>query len=518
MDTSLTDSSLYSELSKQEKEESLLSETSLRASLAPPRAPPYFTANRSLYAKKDPSGEGMALHHHHDHRHHNRNQGLHPQKRDNFKYFHNVLTKIHKANFSNFHLIHHHPHLSFSPESPDQITRYISSHIMPLGMQNKLRDNGTFRSLSDMAVTSSVPCMGIVNPRAAMNFLFLTKHMIQLDYGFGHPSQKIHLFLPSSPESPGDINGISASSSDNNHVNEKSVKGLVFFVHGGAWGSGCAWMYRLVALPFVKANIAVAIVGYRTYPDGNVQDQVDDLYSAARMLQMKYPHLWQRRGDSKRNEQKEEISRGSSQSSFGVCLMGHSSGAHISMLLMVQQVEKKVMNLMSGSQGDKGNDDTISFDSFIGLSGVYNIQHHFDYEAGRGVEEISPMKPACGYTREAFDYYSPALRIHRLTKMYNDSTGINADSIMSELIPPVLLVHGMDDETVPFTSTSEAARIMRSCGAQYCSEYYLSETGHTDVIMHFMMGGRSKDAVMRWLEGEVFHGNKQADIGLPSKL
>ncbi len=576
---SSSESPPYSKLQELEKDESLLSETSLRASLAPPRAPPYYTANRSLYAKKDPSGEGMALHHRHNHRHHNRSQGLYPPKKYHLKNLHDKLTKIHLGNYHHKHaratsprlslIHHHHPHLSFSPESPDQITRYISSHILPLGMQNKLRDNGTFRSLSDTAVTCSVPCLGITNPKAAMNFISLSKTIVQINYGFGHPSQKIDLFLPPLSESSNCTSG-----SDCDNVNGNGVKGLIFFVvsssmfvsidcsfinrlicanyrtasyilnhhqiynpsktnnclkHGGAWGSGSAWMYRLVALPFIKANIAVAIVGYRTYPDGNVQDQVDDLYSAAQTLQMKYPLLWKcrcsERNTSKKtytNKQKqwngkEEMFHDDILPSCGVCLMGHSSGAHISMLFMVQQVEKKIMNLISGS-GDRGNDNIISFDSFVGLSGVYNIQHHFDYEAGRGVEEISPMKPACGYTREAFDHYSPAMKLYKLMKIHDDQAKICADSIMSELIPPMLLLHGMDDETVPFTSTSEAARVIRSCGVQYLSEYYLSETGHADVIMHFMLGGRSKDAVIRWLMEEILHGKKQATSGLFSKL
>lgn len=42
-----------------------------------------------------------------------------------------------------------------------------------------------------------------------------------------------------------------------------TVRGTVFFVHGGAWGSGMPWMYRLVAPTFLRLNFAVVIVGYR---------------------------------------------------------------------------------------------------------------------------------------------------------------------------------------------------------------------------------------------------------------
>ncbi len=264
-------------------------------------------------------------------------------------------------------------------------------------------------------------------------------------------------------------------------------------------------MYRLVASPFIQQNIAVAIVGYRTYPDGNVQDQVDDLNLAAQILAMNYPHLW----TCQRNEHNNKI---------GTCLMGHSSGAHISMLYLIQQIEKKIMTISTSDyhKQRRSQDDIAVFDSYIGLSGVYNIQHHFDYEAGRGVEEISPMKPACGYSRALFDHFSPALKLHSLTKICN-----NGDTFLPSIIPPMLLIHGMEDDTVPFTSTSDAARIIQSCGVRHCNEYYLSGTGHADVIMHFMLGGRSVDVVMRWLkELELSKRNRHgiSTVDISSKL
>lgn len=225
----------------------------------------------------------------------------------------------------------------------------------------------------------------------------------------------------------------------------------------------------------------------RTYPDGNVQEQINDLDDAAQILQMKYPFLWQNKETNSSN--------------FGVCLMGHSSGAHVSLLLLIQQLEKKMMKTM---QQTPNINVGVRFDMFVGLSGVYNIQHHFDYEAGRGVEEISPMKPACGYSREAFDHFSPAVKLKSLMSSCNEK-GISTDIFMALNIPPLLFLHGMEDETVPYTSTSEAARIIRNCGASKCEEYYLGKTGHADVIMHFMLGGgRSSDVVMEWLN-EIAH-------------
>ncbi len=44
-----------------------------------------------------------------------------------------------------------------------------------------------------------------------------------------------------------------------------SIYYLTLFIniekHGGAWGSGSPWIYRLVASPFLEKNMVVAVVG-----------------------------------------------------------------------------------------------------------------------------------------------------------------------------------------------------------------------------------------------------------------
>jgi hypothetical protein len=63
----------------------------------------------------------------------------------------------------------------------------------------------------------------------------------------------------------------------------------------------------------------------------------------------------------------------------------------------------------------------------------------------------------------------------------------------------MLLAHGIEDDTVPFMSTSEGARILRSCGIDQCQEFYAPLTGHQDAVMHLMLGGRVKDFVRDWI-------------------
>ena len=82
--------------------------------------------------------------------------------------------------------------------------------------------------------------------------------------------------------------------------------------HGGAWGTGEPWLYRLTALPFLENNQAVAIVGYRTYPDGLIQDQVNDVELAIQTLSSRYPALVTRPSTMQMSDW------------LGITLIGHS--------------------------------------------------------------------------------------------------------------------------------------------------------------------------------------------------
>lgn len=268
---------------------------------------------------------------------------------------------------------------------------------------------------------------------------------------------------------------------------------MVFFIHGGAWGSGLPWMYRLCALPFLEQGWAVAIPSYRTYPDGTALDQVQDAEQALQCLQETYPHYF------------------SSNPKSHVTLAGHSSGAHIGLLLLahrarrqlsLEQDEKETLSLSSSSSSDNSK-SAAKIDAFVGLSGPYDISHHFDYEAARGVEELSPMKAACGMTRAGFRRNSPALYLLDSLASINENNG-SEQNIAATLPRRILLLHAIEDDTVPFTSTAEAARVLRSCGVTQVEELYVGPgTGHQDTVMQLMLGGPTQEAVMAWMLKDV---------------
>jgi len=440
--------------------------------------------------------------------------------------------------------------------------------------------------MADALVTSLALPMGALGcPSAARDFVRLTndKHRRVVRYGDDHESQFIDVFFPST-EQPG------------------VVRGTVFFVHGGAWGSGKPWFYRLLALPFLELGLAVAIVGYRLYPvcgvpgsdnhndndnhngNGNNDDEnnrggvltmVDDLESALAKLSKEYPEWCDKNfedrfvsddDDNNNNNNNADTTNAQTRTGsgrkhshhlphVGTILVGHSSGAHISLLWMVERAQKKIAEELNNNNNKEqehrqpmaSSSSSSTIDAFVGISGVYNIDHHFHYESGRSVEELSPLKPVNGYDRSSFLKHSPPWKIqHELLRTRNEmqdhsNADSNADSKINTntntntnerlrtrtaaLFPErLLLIHGAEDDTVPFPSTGEAARILKhslgggsssttnnnndDCGNLCIDEVYLPNTGHQDTVVDLMMLGGRKGPVTNTVVDWLLNGNR----------
>jgi hypothetical protein len=187
------------------------------------------------------------------------------------------------------------------------------------------------------------------------------------------------------------------------------------------------------------------------------------------------------------------------------------TGAHILFLMLVLWAEKDwvATNVLSPDS------PLLWVDSFVGLSGPYDISHHFDYEAARGVEELSPMKPSCGYSRDGFRRHSPALRLRACLSIPPNcinSTKRNEPSKPIMAFPATLLLHGIDDATVPFTATAEAAHILRACGVVSCQEIYVADVGRTNTnTSHRLDHATRCDARQRGWKSTF--GNQQQAVG-----
>lgn len=215
-------------------------------------------------------------------------------------------------------------------------------------------------------------------------------------------------------------------------TSEAGTSDVVLFVHGGAWGSGSRLIYRLVGERIAAEGFTCLVLGYRRYPRASIAEQVDDVDLALRWAA----------------ESAELAGR-------ALHVLGHSSGAHVTCMAALRRAQARAPPLCA---------------SLVGVAGVYDIARHLEYERGRGVHEVSPMKPASGGPR-GFAAASPTIVASQLLPE------------QAALMPPVLLVHGTEDTTVPHESSARMASALRAAGAADVALIVLAEKGHADLML-----------------------------------
>jgi acetyl esterase/lipase len=527
----------------------LLTSKAFATSLTPPRVPPFGSIHRELYTSS--SNHHPRLPHHRLlllptkqqkkvtspsiriplHYHVNRHSSQHGEDYDGggeetiIDHFHQrLLLAAVRRNRP-------HPHMAAtsSMSAGDAATRYIrasSSHLWSIDSMNRFRDSGWFRSVVDgLVAVTAAPILALSSSPSItiLPFLRLTAQRQILRYGTAHERQYLEVWeksaspplSPSSPSLSTAADPTTTASSTNSSRRRKQRRRRprwIVFIHGGAWGSGQAWMYRLVAAPFLADGSydGVAIGSYRVYPDGSIDEQVDDVHAMLRRLILHYNNNSSSSSSTTTTtkQQQHQPTTTQKKKKMNITLVGHSSGAHVALLWLVRQ-------RLGCSNDDKTttttSDDSLfqCVDSFVGLSGPYDIADHFDYEAGRGVEELSPMKPVNGYTRSAFRHNSPAPWLHRAvgqrdalgwttTTTTTTTTTHQDEDHNNNHLPKIVLMHGVEDDTVPFTATAEAARILNACGISV-EQVYLPKTGHQDIPVQLMVGGRARDVVLEWI-------------------
>lgn len=226
---------------------------------------------------------------------------------------------------------------------------------------------------------------------------------------------------------------------------------VLVFMHGGAWSFGHKWQYALVGEYLATQGFVVAIVNYRTFPNGSVMDMVEDIESAVFWVAENCHSFGGDRGR--------------------LFLSGHSSGGHVGALALVNSA----LRLASNEQKEKEIANYVR--GFIGLAAPYDISDHYIFESERvvgpfdGVHEISSMKPAM-------------LGINNFKKC-SPTALIAASEHKDFLLPPFYLLHGADDEVVPPSSSMKFAASLEEAG-QTTSYYEISNCTHEEMVFAVM--------------------------------
>ena len=176
---------------------------------------------------------------------------------------------------------------------------------------------------------------------------------------------------------------------------------VVVFFYGGGWRKGQRDWYRFVGLHLAEAGFLTVIPDYRSFPEVTFPDFMDD---AAQAVAWTLTHAEKHGGDPSR-----------------VFLMGHSAGAHIAALLATD-----------GRHLQRAGVDRSRVQGVIGLSGPYD----FLPLTSRPLKQIFPDET----TRP-------------------DSQPVNFVDAAS---PPMLLVHGADDDTVWPRNSQRLAALLQA--------------------------------------------------------
>lgn len=197
---------------------------------------------------------------------------------------------------------------------------------------------------------------------------------------------------------------------------------LVIFLHGGRWSSGNKSHYPFVAKALTDRGYVVAIPDYAKYPDVMFPSFVEDAAQAVSWLRTKAGPL--------------QIDRSR------IFVMGHSAGAHIGALLVT---DPHYLHAIGGSR------QWIS--GFAGLAGPY---------------AFTPDEP-------------DLMEIFGSPKHYDQ---MRVTTFIDGRQPPMLLLHGTDDDAVQMSNLEKMERTIRDKGGYVRTRIYHG-VGHIGLIARF---------------------------------
>jgi acetyl esterase/lipase len=205
---------------------------------------------------------------------------------------------------------------------------------------------------------------------------------------------------------------------------------LVVFWHGGRWSFGDKADYRFVGAALAELGCVAVLPNYRLYPEVKLPGFMDD---AARAARWAAAHAGEYHSDVNR-----------------LHLMGHSAGAHLAALLTLDP-------RYFAADGQPAP----PIAGVIGLSGPY---------------DFLPLKEA-----DVQDMFGPP-------ENYPQSQPIN---FVHSGAPPMLLIHGENDDTVRPKNSINFAASLRAVGAPVTLKLY-PKLVHADTVAALSLPARGR--------------------------
>ncbi|PNT72475.1 hypothetical protein BRADI_2g44942v3 [Brachypodium distachyon] len=222
---------------------------------------------------------------------------------------------------------------------------------------------------------------------------------------------------------------------------------VMAFVTGGAWIIGYKAWGALLGRRLAERGIIVACIDYRNFPQGTISDMVAD---ASQGISFVCNNIASYGGDPNQ-----------------IYLMGQSAGAHIAACALMEQAVKE-------SSGQPISWSVTQIKAYFGLSGGYNIYNLVDHFHQRGLYRSIFLSIMDG--EESLSRYSPEI----VVKESSPQT--------IALLPPIVLMHGTDDYSIPSSASQTFVDVLQQVGAQARLLLYEGKT-HTDIFLQDPLRG-----------------------------
>lgn len=224
---------------------------------------------------------------------------------------------------------------------------------------------------------------------------------------------------------------------------------VILYFYGGAWARGERSQYEFVGRRFASMGYSVVIPDYRLYPEVTFPAFVRDGARAAGYVIDNMVHLFGERRP--------------------LFLAGHSAGAHIAMMLAVDE------RYLAGEGVERNQ-----LDGVIGLAGPYDF---LPIES----ESLKRIFPDASSRWE--------------------SQPVN---FIDGGVPPVLLVHGDEDKSVWLRNSVNLADRLQGAGNDVTLKIYPG-LGHRDVLKPFVSFIGDEAGILRDIDAFISRWTVQTD-------
>ncbi len=231
---------------------------------------------------------------------------------------------------------------------------------------------------------------------------------------------------------------------------------VFIYIHGGLEKYATKELFAAVAMKLVPHNVVVVIPDYTLYPQADYHYMTHEVAAA---ISWTLENIAQYGGNPKQ-----------------VLLVGHSSGAYLGMLALLDEQFFK-------SYGHTATE----LCGLISVSGSYNIpqQYTFEQTHGGNTEQLLKLMPES----KNFMFASPI-------------------NYVRPNIPPILIIHGRQDKTVPLNIATSFQTALQSVGAKSRLKIY-PHSGHTDFLFKALSADDSSPIITDFIQ--FMHNCKTRD-------